>query len=193
MSYTTLPAPRLAQPPRRRLKAAPDVRFIPPPVPEGAVPNPEAWAAQEQHALQVQTDIPPTLEAEEFPHNMGYPWSPEWHGGGWTQAPDVPEYSPAFFPMSPIAYEEHEYVHHPPTVPYTPNYYVPVEEDGRSVQFPQMEEYAGFWPYEGFGLGIVRSPHSPENPGRQYWRTKPCHFWAESGGRECPHGDLCCL
>ncbi|BEJ06120.1 hypothetical protein CcaverHIS641_0306420 [Cutaneotrichosporon cavernicola] len=180
---SSLPAPRLAPPPRRRLNAASEVRFVPQ----------DGWATQERALLQVHTDIPPTLD-EDFPPNMGYPWSPEWPGAVWP-SPEV-EYSP-FFPMSPIHHDEYDIAHPPPVVPFTPGFVwngVPIE-DGRPVPpmsvFPTLDD--GFWSYDGYGLGIMRSPTSPETPGRQYWRTRPCLYWAKSGGRECPHGETCCF
>ncbi|CAK9783368.1 hypothetical protein CC85DRAFT_310320 [Cutaneotrichosporon oleaginosum] len=163
-----LPAP-LANPPRRRLKAASEF----PPVAED-------WTAHENAVqLQVQTDIPPTLE-EDYPHNIGYPWSPEWHGAGmWVTPSPVSEYSPYFS----HTFKEGEY-----NAPYSP--YQWGGEEHSPVPFPVLDEYAPFWA-QGYGLGILRPPLSPDMAGKQYWRTRPCHFWIKSGGRECPQGDVC--
>ncbi|GMK56661.1 hypothetical protein CspeluHIS016_0305010 [Cutaneotrichosporon spelunceum] len=166
VSYSALPAPRLAPAPRGR--PPPEARFVSDPAPAPAEWEAPAPAPAQETALQVHTNIPPTLD-EDYPLNMSHPRSPGRHGV-WVPSPD--EYLP-FFPLP--NYDGYE-----PAAPLNPSlvWGVPQDAAPRSV-FPLVSPDE-IW---GYGLG--------SSLGRQYWRTRPCQFWVSSGGRTCPHGETC--
>lgn len=172
--YANLPAPRLGNPPHRqrnvKVLKKEHVHFDSPPLarvapaltrfsvetPMTEVSDPPAAWDPAVHHAQAQ-DIPPTLEAyadgDAFPHNMGYPWSPEWHGGVWLQTPLYPTSN--VNPNAPGSPMEMS-----PLTDCSPHYPYPMSPYMEQGGMPNSA-FSASYPWNGDGM---RDPHSMPSP-----------------------------